>query len=107
MKHPSPLILFIGVIIFFSSCAGKLLKQDAERILRKSYSAGYDPDEAGGSHTIISSLQVDSIRQSGDTALVFYRLSGSVENGSKYPVSLDEREQEARFKKGVFEWKEK
>ena len=107
MKYTCSQIVFIYTVAFFSSCAGKLVKQDAEKILRKAYTAGYDPDEAGGSHTIINSLQVDSIHQSGDTALVFYRLSGSVENGSKYPMNLDEAEQEAQFKKGMFEWKEK
>ena len=106
MKYTFSRIPLILMLAFFSSCAGKLIKEDAEKILRKRYSAGYDNNEAGGSHTIISSLQVDSIQQSGDTAIVFYRVSGSVENGSKYPVSLDEGEQEARFKKGVFQWKE-
>ena len=106
MKSCFTIILIISTGAFFSSCAGKLDKQDAEKMIRKEYAGEYDPDEAGGSHTIINSLQVDSIHQSGDTALVFYRVSGSVENGSKYPETLEAGEQQVRFKKGMFEWKE-
>jgi hypothetical protein len=106
MKQNIKIVVLFCTAIIFISCAGQLTKEKAARILRKSYTGNYNPDEAGGSHTVIDAITIDSIHQAGDTALVFYQISGRVENGSKYLKNLKEGELEEHFKRGIFGWKE-
>lgn len=107
IKIAFTLIVLLFTAIIFSSCTGPLTKEKAESLLRKAYTGNNDRNTDGGSHTELSSLEIDSIHQQGDTARVFYRISGRVDNGSKYPKELPAGEQEDQFKKGITGWKEK
>jgi len=107
MKQNSKIIAAFCTTIMLLSCGGPLTKEKAASLLRKAYTDNNNPDEAGGSRVILTGIAIDSIHQQGDTALVFYQVSGSVENGSKYPKDLNNGEQEDQFKRGIFGWKEK
>jgi hypothetical protein len=107
MKQNSRIIAAFCTTIMLLSCGGPLTKETAAGILRKAYTGNNNPDEAGGSRVIVNSITIDSIHQSGDTALAFYQVSGSVENGSKYPKDLNDGEQQDQFKRSLFGWKEK
>ncbi|MBA2250837.1 MAG: hypothetical protein H0W12_11675 [Chitinophagaceae bacterium] len=106
MKIFFPLMILVYFSMLFLSCKNQLTKKKAEELLLKSY-AQYDPDEMGGSHSVVTNLIIDSIHEQGDTARVFYRVNGSIENGSKFPKEIDNTEQEDHFKQGIFGWKEK
>ena len=102
-------ILFANPVLLVSllliSCRGQLTNEKAERILIKAYKNNDHPEADGGRRTTISSLVIDSINQREDTALVFYRVNGIIENGSKYPKIFGGGEEEAHFKWIITGWK--
>ena len=98
----------VCTLMLLISCGRQLTKQAAEVLLRKVYTKDNDPDEMGGTQVDLKSIQVDSIRQQGDTALVFYKVSGSASNGSAYQTQLDDGEQQDNFERNFWgSWKEK
>jgi hypothetical protein len=103
-KNGISTILVILMPILLISCNGKLTKSNAEQILIKSYKINDNLPADGGIITTINYLIADSIHQDSDTARVFFRVNGSIENGSKYSKSLDGGEKEAFFKRRITGW---
>ncbi len=98
----------VCTLMTLASCSRQLTKQTAEALLRKIYTKGNNPDEMGGTQVDLKSIQIDSIHQQGDTALVFYKVSGSASNGSAYQTHLSDGEQQDNFERNFWgSWKEK
>ena len=101
-------ILMIPMLLLLVSCGGQLTKENAEALLRKAYTKDNNPDEMGGTQTNLKGIQIDSIHQQGDTALVFYKAWGNASNGSAYQTELNDAGQQDNFVRSFWgTWKEK
>ena len=92
------------VSLLFISCKEQLSKEKAEKILIKAYIKNDHPEADGGRQTTINYISIDSILQHADTAMIYYRINGQIENGSQYPKKFGGCEEVAHFKWSLTGW---
>ncbi len=97
-------ILGLVISLELASCKGQLSKVKAEKVLIEAYKKNDHPEADGGRRTTINNLTIDSILQQADTAMVFYRVNGFIENGSQYPKKFGGSEEVAHFKWSITGW---